>query len=437
MASTFIKLPKVSGGGGGGAVDSFNGRTGVVVSQLGDYSAGIVSNTPAGDISATDVQAAINELDTEKQATITGAASSVTTTNLNPSVVVITDGSGKIDDSTITATELLSLSGVSSNIQTQIDGKQPLDSDLTAIAALASSGFIVRAGAGTAQVRNISTDSSIDIINANGVSGSPTLSLPVTGVTPGTYTLSEVTVNDRGIISAISSGTPTEVSPNDVIMLFDDFTGSSVSLGSYGFTATTSGTGASVTTSTLFQNVIDKAIGIVDVQTGTSASSRSSFTSSTSAFVCGYSILEYNCRATVSSIGDASNQYEYTFGFIDNTSTPSHHTDGIYFRFLANGVNTFWECVTSQASIRTITTTSATVNANDFELFKISVNQDGTIANFYINGILVASHNTNIPISPNFFGFGGKAAKIVAVSGSEGNLFVDWISVKVTFPGGR
>lgn len=45
----------------GGAVDSVNGQTGAVVLDGGD-----IANTPAGNIAATDVQTAINELDTEK-----------------------------------------------------------------------------------------------------------------------------------------------------------------------------------------------------------------------------------------------------------------------------------------------------------------------------------------------------------------------------------
>jgi hypothetical protein len=46
----------------GGAVDSVNGQTGVVVLDAGD-----IANTPAGGIAATTVQAAIDELDSEKQ----------------------------------------------------------------------------------------------------------------------------------------------------------------------------------------------------------------------------------------------------------------------------------------------------------------------------------------------------------------------------------
>lgn len=47
-------------------VSSVFGRTGVVVSNSGDYTALQITNTPAGGISATTVQAAINELDSEK-----------------------------------------------------------------------------------------------------------------------------------------------------------------------------------------------------------------------------------------------------------------------------------------------------------------------------------------------------------------------------------
>lgn len=51
----------------GSDVDSFNGRAGIVVPVAGDYTAAMISNTPAGNIAATTVQAAINELDAEKQ----------------------------------------------------------------------------------------------------------------------------------------------------------------------------------------------------------------------------------------------------------------------------------------------------------------------------------------------------------------------------------
>lgn len=50
------------------AVASVFGRIGAVVAMAGDYTADQVTNVPAGTIAATDVQGAIDELDTEKQA---------------------------------------------------------------------------------------------------------------------------------------------------------------------------------------------------------------------------------------------------------------------------------------------------------------------------------------------------------------------------------
>jgi hypothetical protein len=58
-------------------VDSVFGRTGAVVAAASDYDANQIDNTPAGTVAATEVQAAINELDSEKVAkagdTMTGA----------------------------------------------------------------------------------------------------------------------------------------------------------------------------------------------------------------------------------------------------------------------------------------------------------------------------------------------------------------------------
>lgn len=50
----------------GAPVTSVFTRTGAVVAASGDYTAAQVTNTPAGFVAATDVQAAINEIDSEK-----------------------------------------------------------------------------------------------------------------------------------------------------------------------------------------------------------------------------------------------------------------------------------------------------------------------------------------------------------------------------------
>lgn len=84
---------------------------------------GTVSNTEFGYLNnaSSEIQSQING----KQATITGAATSITSSDLSASKAVVSDASGKISASSITSTEIDSLSGISSNIQTQLNAKEP------------------------------------------------------------------------------------------------------------------------------------------------------------------------------------------------------------------------------------------------------------------------------------------------------------------------
>ena len=70
-------------------------------------------------------------LDT-KQDAITGAASTVTNSNLTANRVLLSNSSGKIAASTVTDMELSYLDNVTSDIQAQLDNKANA-SDLTAI----------------------------------------------------------------------------------------------------------------------------------------------------------------------------------------------------------------------------------------------------------------------------------------------------------------
>lgn len=64
---------------------------------------------------------------------------------------------------------------ISTATQTALDGKQPLDAELTAIAAL-STGLVTITGAGTAASRSVAVSGTgLSITNADGVSGNPTI----------------------------------------------------------------------------------------------------------------------------------------------------------------------------------------------------------------------------------------------------------------------
>ena len=94
------------------------------------HDASAISNVPSGNLAATDVQSALNEL------------------------------------------------------QSDIDGRQPADSDLTALAGLSSVGVIARTGAGTAAVRTLTSGSSkLSLTNGDGVSGNPTFDVSESNLT--------------------------------------------------------------------------------------------------------------------------------------------------------------------------------------------------------------------------------------------------------------
>lgn len=82
-----------------------------------------ISNTDVAE-NAAIAQSKVNGLESAlagKQPTITGAATSITNNNLTASRVVVSDESGKIDVSAVTATELNYISGADRNIQNQIE----------------------------------------------------------------------------------------------------------------------------------------------------------------------------------------------------------------------------------------------------------------------------------------------------------------------------
>jgi hypothetical protein len=90
---------------------------------------------------------------------------------------LISNGTGVISVSTVTEDELSHVAGVTSPIQTQLDGKQPLDSDLTALSGLTTLGFIVRDGSGSATTRTLQTGTGINISNPAGILGDPSISV--------------------------------------------------------------------------------------------------------------------------------------------------------------------------------------------------------------------------------------------------------------------
>lgn len=92
---------------------------------------------------------------------------------------------------------------------------QAYDADLTAIAALTSTGLISRTGSGTVATRTVTAGTGLTVSNGDGVSGDPTVAIDSTVVTLSgsqtltNKTLTSPTINTPSIASPSMSGTPT------------------------------------------------------------------------------------------------------------------------------------------------------------------------------------------------------------------------------------
>ena len=116
-----------------------------------------------------------------KQATITGAASSVATSNLTASRALIAGSDGKIAVSTVTSTELGYLDGVTSAIQTQLNGKAASSHNHSAANITSGTLAVTRGGTGVtanpSMLVNLASTSAASVFAAGPRPG-------VTGVLP-------------------------------------------------------------------------------------------------------------------------------------------------------------------------------------------------------------------------------------------------------------
>jgi hypothetical protein len=145
--------------------------------KIGDgASTKIISpNDVAGTLTNKTIDADANTITNIENADIkAGAAIAVNKlAALTASELVVTDGSGFITTATgVSATEAGYLNGVTSAIQTQLDGKQPLDADLTTIAGLTATTDNFIQAKSSAWASRTPTQVTADLIAFVGDSGS-------------------------------------------------------------------------------------------------------------------------------------------------------------------------------------------------------------------------------------------------------------------------
>ena len=110
-----------------GAATTITGSDLTVSRALASDASGKVAVSATTSVELGYVSGVTSAIQTQignKQPTITGAATTIANSNLSVSRAVVSDASGKIDASTTTSVEIGYVSGVTSSIQTQINDKQ-------------------------------------------------------------------------------------------------------------------------------------------------------------------------------------------------------------------------------------------------------------------------------------------------------------------------
>ena len=333
------------------------------------------------------------------------------------------------------------LIGVSSAIQTQIDSKQ------------ASLGYTAENTANKNQVGGYAgLDGSGVVASAQslvkavfgrtGNVAAATNDYTWAQIDKTTSSIADITTKSHTLLSDIGTLTHAQletamnlrqIEPSPLTnFMFDDFMGQDERC-ALGWTLTGAGT-AAVASSGITSTGIDAAnrfTGAIGVNTGTTASGRTTCHLGTSAILFGHSSYSIEFRIYLPILSDAVNEYTAQIGFIDSTAA-TDQVDGFYAEYnrAVTGVN--WQAVTANNSTRTTTNTGTAVVAATPITVRFDVNAAGTSATMYINGALVATNALNIPTGAGrHAGIGFKIIKSVGSGGgSNRELIVDYFKFR-------
>jgi trimeric autotransporter adhesin len=154
--------------------------------------------------------------------TVVGTGDLLKLTDLAPSSVLTLDASNNVSNSGVSTTALGYIGTLSSNAQTQLDNKQPLDSDLTTIAGLTATtdNFIqAKAGAWASRtVAQVKTD--LGLTGTNSGDQTITLTGSITGSGTGSFATSLGSFTSNSLGTAISDPVRT-VTGTDAIVQAD------------------------------------------------------------------------------------------------------------------------------------------------------------------------------------------------------------------------
>jgi hypothetical protein len=187
------------------------------------------------------------------------------------------------------------------------------------------------------------------------------------------------------------------------------------------------------------QNTITNRMGVVELATGTTSASGqahigSGFTTTNSVFAVGGGKILWQSSIRIPTLSTSGERFQF-FSGINSTNNSQTMGNAICFLYDEGGVtggstaSPNFQMATSFSGVRTWTTSSIPVVANQFYNLKILINDNATSVGFYIDDVLIATHTTNIPTG--ILGLQNKIFKSVGTANRTANI--DYIGYKQKF----
>lgn len=200
--------------------------------------------------------------------------------------------------------------------------------------------------------------------------------------------------------------------------------------GSGHFTATITGTGASNQVGTYGIDVSENAMGVSQLDTGTTSTGRAYLaTSSLTQIFAGHSALFFACRMAPEALSTGSETFILRAGFLDSSGGAGDGTDGVFFRYTDAVNGGRWEAQVFAAGVLQASADTGVSATTSYLVFEIDLSEDGNTAVFYIDGAQVASLDSSSLAPANFFGYGMGIEKTVGAT--QRNLSIDWACFEI------
>ena len=229
------------------------------------------------------------------------------------------------------------------------------------------------------------------------------------------------------------------VEPKRELFFYDDFTGQASGTGLLNFGDTVWFGDSAGTASGISSPVpISNDIGVVQLESGTTATSRASMNKSFTALSFGKGVFVAEMRVRFNALSNGTQNVIARIGYgntnaATGTIGANDFTNGVYFEydFSQTTPNHYWRCKTAVSGgvgTPTVTPTTTAIAANTWYTLRIEVNAAANSAKFYVDGVLVATNTTNIPTGVNACGAVAIIGRILGAGVPNIGLLVDyWI----------